>query len=201
MTATQALSAPSAERRVRHDDDPAPGARRARRADRHQVLRHLPQRHPPGQGRVGRLDLPDGPRPRDRGRGQRGRARPSEVLGRRPRRRRLPGGLLRRVRVLPGGRGAVLHQGRRAHVQRPRLRRRADVRRLQPEDRRQGSLRREDPRQPRAAGRGAAAVRRNHDLRAAEALAASDRARRWRSSAWAASATWRCRSLRRWAPR
>ena len=40
--------------------------RAARRADRHQVRRHLPLRHPPGPRGVGRGHLPDGPRPRDR---------------------------------------------------------------------------------------------------------------------------------------
>ena len=38
----------------------------------------------------------------------------TRYAGRRPRRRRLHGRLLRRVRVLQGRRGAVLHQGRRA---------------------------------------------------------------------------------------
>ena len=50
----------------------------------------------------------------------------SEVRGRRPRRRRLHGRLLRRVRVLPGRRGAVLRQGQRATYNGTRLRRRAD---------------------------------------------------------------------------
>ena len=50
------------ERRTIERRDPRPEGRR----DRHPVRRHLPLRHPPGARRVGRGDLPDGARPRDR---------------------------------------------------------------------------------------------------------------------------------------
>ena len=60
--------------------------------------------------------------------------------------------------------------------------------------RRDRALRPRHPRGHRARRRGAAAVRRHHDLQPAEALGRRARARRSRSSAWVAWATWRSSS-------
>ena len=182
------------ERRALRDDDVA---------DRRQVRRHLPQRHPPGPRGVGRGHLPDGARAtRSPASSSAVGSAVTKLQGRRPRRRRLHGRLLRRVRVLQGRRGAVLHQGRRADLQRHGLRRR---------DRRCGGYSQQvvvnerfalrHPRRHRARCRGAAAVRRHHDVQPAAAAGAPARARRSPSSAWAAWATWRSSSPRRWAPR
>ena len=78
-----------------HHRAPRPGP--ARRRDRDPLLRRLPLRHPPGPRRVGRRDLPDGARPRDRRPGDRRSATAvTRVRRRRPRRRRLPGRLVPR---------------------------------------------------------------------------------------------------------
>ena len=92
--------------RAQHRRAPRPTS--ARRGDRHQVRRHLPLRHPPGTGEVGRGDLPDGPGPRDRRRRPRGRPRGHQVRRRRPGRRGLLRRLLPRVRELPTGREAAV---------------------------------------------------------------------------------------------
>ena len=78
------------------------------------------------RGEWGEVEYPHGARSRDRRHRHRGRLRGHQVQGRRPRRRRLLRRLLPRVRVLPGRRGAVLHQpGHGRHVQRRRPRRRS----------------------------------------------------------------------------
>ena len=173
MHSTPALSASSADAPLQGTTIERRELGAARRADRHQVLRHLPQRHPPGQGRVGRLDLPDGPRPRDRRRRRRGRRRVSASS-------RSATASASAAWSTPAAsastawpaRSSSASRARVPNLQRPRVRRRAHLRRLQPA--RSSSRTRfvvKHPRWPRASGRRAAAVRRHHDILAAEALA------------------------------
>ena len=71
------------------------------------------------RGDWGEVHLPAGAGPRDRRRRRRGRLRGHQARSRRPRRRRLHGQLLPRVRELPGRPGAVLPQGQRPDLRRP----------------------------------------------------------------------------------
>ena len=143
---------------------------RRRRPDRHRVCRDLPQRHPHGPGRVGCCPLPDRHRARDRRDGQRGGGGRDGNRRGRPGWGGLPGRQLRRVRPLQGRPGDVLHQACGRDVQLAGLPRGVDRRGLQPADRRHRADGGPDPRRALARRRGAAALRGDHDLLAAEAL-------------------------------
>ena len=75
------------------------------------------------RGDWGPQHLPAGSRPRNRRHRHRGRLGRHQARRRRPGRRRLHGQLLRRVRQLPGRRGAVLPQREHRHLRRRRPRR------------------------------------------------------------------------------
>ena len=189
MTSTPALHCTSASSPLEATAIERRELRGARRPDRDPLLRHLPQRHPPGQGRVGRFDLPDGARPRDRRHRDRRRPRRDAVRGRRPRRRRLHGRLVRRVRAVPGGRGAVLQRPVGTDVQRTGLRRRRRPTAATAGKSSYRAVRRADPRRARARRRRAAAVRRHHDLQPAEDLGRRSGQEGRGRRAWAVSAT------------
>ena len=175
--------------------------RRARRPHRHRLRRHLPLRHPPGARGVGQGHLPDGPRPRDRGRRLGRRVRRHQARRGRPRRRRLLRRLLPRVRDVPGRRGAVLPERATSAPTTP--------------GQYDGS--------PTYGGYSTQiVVDENYALRIPEGISLDVAApllcagitlysplkhwgagpgRRWPSSAWAGSGTWACSSRTRSAPR
>ena len=203
MPSTPALSTPSAgapfdkttiERRARAHDDVEIDIKYCGicHSDIHQVAR-----------RVGRLDLPDGARSRDRGRRDGGRPRTREQFSVGDRVGcRLHGRLLRGVRVLRRRRGAVLHKGNVQTYNGRDYDGDPDVRRLQPV--RSWSRSASSSSIPDGIELPDAApllCARHHDLLAAEALEVRARGRRSRWSGWAASATSACRSPPRWAPR
>lgn len=122
-----------------HDHPSRPGP--ARRGDRHQVRRNLSLGHPYRQSRVGPTELPCGPWPRDRRRGDRRGLGGDQVPAGRPRWGWLFRGLVPRVQQLHARHRTVLQAGRKLHLQLDRQRRPANPGRLQRSDRRRRKLR------------------------------------------------------------
>ena len=119
---------------------------RSRHPHRYPVLRHLPLRHPPGTGRMGRHALPDGAGPRDRRQGGASWLRGQEVQGRRHRRRGLLRRLLPDLRRLQGASSSICEKGDGLHLQRHRDGPQdPDLRRLLDRDRGRRELRPQGP--------------------------------------------------------
>ena len=202
MTTVSAYAAPSCDRTADRDHHHPPRSRTARCRVRHPLRGHLSFRPPHRQGRMGRGRVPDGARARDRRHRHRGRFGGQQVPGGRSRRRGLLRGFLSRVRPVPGGRGAVLHEsGNGRHLQRRGPRRPADPGRLQRRDRRRRELRVAHPRQSAVGRRGTAAVRGHHAVFASAPLECGPGHTGGGRSAWADWATWGSSWHTRWARR